>query len=790
MSFIMTPSGREGMKKYGWRDWNKTMTIGTEMVDGEVCVSYFRPPVDHLIQQLAEPAPGAEVHVYQQLPSGCVRLLRRVPSPGKTQHNKLNKVLFDFVIGSLDDASKPPHKYSAISYCWGDLPAESHLVFGDGSYLPITKKAARILARIAVDADHIWLDAVCINQANLAEKELQIPLMANIYRSASSVEVWLGRDEGIPRVFSPAAQNPTTSPNAKFQIEYDPDRHDPFTPYSHQNVVDLIWSPWFERAWVVQELCFARELRYHFGHVILHPLFFDMILKDLKSTRFVDHEKGQLQIPLPPMIRNFQNMRRLRHFLSSGSSSNKALLGRTARLEDILCDFYGLKSTDPRDKVFAMLNFVEPETRQDIKPDYTRHPADVYHDAMESVLFRGTSFRIFGFAGLAASRPIFDDRPNTASWIPDLSTAPEHTVWSAERSPGCFQATAALPPNQAVSLRCFHAFDSRTIAAGLQDKSADGSSIAKLTQSYEHHQAFIVPHGKHIATVTDVLPGDPSQNMAHLPHFLSSAIQKTGSHCKAHTDKAKDFFGKTLIAENPDFQTSDPDGKGFEELCGLLLTTKPHEKTPSKGKGKVKTPETNSEPDKIPEPRSPLSTLFTKDSDHLEARSYVEAMLQEGTGSTRGLFWTVPAPETTDPADNKTQGKSICHLGIGLAANGVQPDDQVWLMVGARVPFILHPLAAPGPYSEPSLGLNPDERVRRAQQASEDCSVDGKAVKCETGMHDGTRVEKRASDEERAEKKDKSASPPCFHLVCEAYVCGIMHAEVDIVETSKTFLLF
>ncbi|KAM7214711.1 Heterokaryon incompatibility protein (HET) domain containing protein [Rhypophila decipiens] len=706
------------------------MTIGTEMVDGEVCVSYFRPPVDHLIQQLAEPAPGAEVHVYQQLPPTCVRLLRRVPSPGKTQHNKLNKALFDFVICSLDDASKPPPKYSAISYCWGDLPAESHLVFRDGSYLPITKKAARILARIAVDADHIWLDAVCINQADLAEKALQIPLMANIYRSASSVEVWLGRDEGIPRVFSPAAQNPTTSPNAKFQIEYDPDRHDPFTPYSHQNVVDLIWSPWFERAWVVQELCFGRQLRYHFGDVILHPLFFDMILKDLKSTRFVDHEKGQWQTPLPPMIRNFQNMRRLRHFLSSGSSSNKALLGRTARLEDILCDFYGLKSTDPRDKVFAMLNFVEPETRQDIKPDYTRHAADVYHDAMESILFRGISFRIFGFAGLAASRPVFDDRPNTPSWIPDLSTAPEHTVWSAERSTGSFQATAPLPPNKAVSL-----------------------NIAKLTQSYEHHQAFIVPHGKHIATVTDVLPGDPSQNMAHLPHFLSSAIQKTGSHCTAPTEKGKNLLGKTLIAENPDCHTSDPDGKGFEQLCDLLLTTKPREKTP-------------------------------------KARSYVEAMLQEGTGSTRGLFWTVPAPETTDPPDKKTQGKSICHLGIGLAANGVQPDDQVWLMVGARVPFILRPLAAPGPYSEPSLRLNPDESVGRAEQASEDCSVDGKAMKCETGVHDDTRVEKRASDEERDDKKDRSASPPSFHLVCEAYVCGIMHAEVDIVETSKTFLLF
>ncbi|KAM7210776.1 Heterokaryon incompatibility protein (HET) domain containing protein [Rhypophila decipiens] len=668
----MTPSGREGVKKYGWRDWNQTMTIGTEMVDGKVCVSYFRPPVDHLIEQLAEPAPGAEVHAYQQLPPGCVRLLRRVPTRDKPQDNK---VVFDFVVCSLEETSKPPPKYSAISYCWGDLPADSHLVFDDGSYLPITKKAARILARIAVDADHLWLDAVCINQTNLAEKALQIPLMANIYRSASSVEVWLGRDEGIPRVFSPAAQNPTTSPDAKFQIEYDPDRHDPFTPYSHKNVVDLIWSPWFERAWVVQELCFGRDLRYHFGDVILHPLFFDMISKDLKSTRFVDYDKGQLQIPLPPMIRNFQEMRRLRQFISKRSDDNNVLPEGAARLEDILCDFYGLKSTDPRDKVFAMLNFVEPEAQDDIKPDYTRHAADVYHDAMESILFRGTSFRLLGFAGLTAPRPLFQDRPTTPSWVPDLSTPLEHT---------------------AVSLKCFHAFDSRAIVACLQDKSAGGADLAKLTQSYEHHQAFIVPHGKHIATVIDVLPGDPSHNMSHLP---------------PPTNIAKDLLRKTLIAENPDCQTGDPDGKGFDQLCDLLVASKP-------------------------------------DSGHPEARSYVEAMLQEGTGSTRGLFWTVPAPESFDEPDKRKHVSTAYHHGIGLAANGVQPGDQVWLMVGARVPFILRPVAAPGPYSEPSLRLNPDE------------------------------------------KKDKSTSPPSFHLVCEAYVCGIMHAEVDIVETSETFMLF
>lgn len=38
----------------------------------------------------------------------------------------------------------------------------------------------------------IWIDAICINQSDEAEKSLRIRLMHKIYRSASHVIVWLG----------------------------------------------------------------------------------------------------------------------------------------------------------------------------------------------------------------------------------------------------------------------------------------------------------------------------------------------------------------------------------------------------------------------------------------------------------------------------------------------------------------------------------------------------------------------------------------------------------------------
>jgi hypothetical protein len=39
----------------------------------------------------------------------------------------------------------------------------------------------------------MWIDAVCINQQNLAERADQVKKMKNIYQMASKVTVWLGQ---------------------------------------------------------------------------------------------------------------------------------------------------------------------------------------------------------------------------------------------------------------------------------------------------------------------------------------------------------------------------------------------------------------------------------------------------------------------------------------------------------------------------------------------------------------------------------------------------------------------
>jgi Heterokaryon incompatibility protein (HET) len=84
----------------------------------------------------------------------------------------------------------PP--YEAISYTWGNS-VKDHLVFFDGRWLPTTRNVHSILHDLSSysRARWIWIDAVCINQNDLEEKNPQVEMMGEIYHTAERVVVWL-----------------------------------------------------------------------------------------------------------------------------------------------------------------------------------------------------------------------------------------------------------------------------------------------------------------------------------------------------------------------------------------------------------------------------------------------------------------------------------------------------------------------------------------------------------------------------------------------------------------------
>jgi hypothetical protein len=90
---------------------------------------------------------------------------------------------------SLDEAPV----FTALSYAWGDASKRT-LVEVNGSTLSITSALDSALRHLRLpDRERrLWIDQICINQADDDEKASQVQLMRQIYSQAENTVAWLG----------------------------------------------------------------------------------------------------------------------------------------------------------------------------------------------------------------------------------------------------------------------------------------------------------------------------------------------------------------------------------------------------------------------------------------------------------------------------------------------------------------------------------------------------------------------------------------------------------------------
>ncbi|KAL9082221.1 MAG: hypothetical protein Q9165_008927, partial [Trypethelium subeluteriae] len=86
--------------------------------------------------------------------------------------------------------------FVALSYVWGDLSVKAE-IYVDNTPVLVTSNLETALRQLRNHSRikqgfMIWIDALCINQADLEERTCQVALMKDIYASAWHVVVWLG----------------------------------------------------------------------------------------------------------------------------------------------------------------------------------------------------------------------------------------------------------------------------------------------------------------------------------------------------------------------------------------------------------------------------------------------------------------------------------------------------------------------------------------------------------------------------------------------------------------------
>jgi hypothetical protein len=175
------------------------------------------------------------LYPYSSLLPGAdsIRLLRLRPPDGETATIRCQ--LFNYSLDSLD---KPPPRYEALSYVWGD-PKSTLPVFIDGYRFDVTLNLHAALLYLRNRAtEWVWVDAICINQRDRQERGHQVRYMAKIYGKAHCVVVWLGQvEDNSDRAFEEIrARNKWSDSSDDRMIK--------------QAVLALLQRPWFRRIWV------------------------------------------------------------------------------------------------------------------------------------------------------------------------------------------------------------------------------------------------------------------------------------------------------------------------------------------------------------------------------------------------------------------------------------------------------------------------------------------------------------------------------------------------------------
>lgn len=381
---------------------------------------------------------------------------------------KTDDYLIHLTLVEVDLSANP--SYEALSYTWaidtefsGPVTgAPSRTVICNGATLDVFKNlhnALFQLQELGWTSNPIWIDAICINQRDDAEKGVQVNMMGDIFRAASRVVVWLGKssfatdialrkahpfftDGNIPQDLSSAWTALSTGADSLIACEA------------------LSWvlsRGWFGRVWTLQETALARKKVYLLGS---QKVPFDKLL----FARVPATSDTSLMATDRMMVR----LRSRVAGLSFARTAHKLLAsGQAFTLEAAVTEARNRRSVDGRDKLFGVLSLCDPADISGLVVDYKKSVQDVFCECAAALLqSKNTGLSLLSLVGqirhgcdlayafhtsyINLFKPEAGFITDLPSWVPDLS-APMRPVPLRDLSALEFSASVSVEPSFTVT---------------------------------------------------------------------------------------------------------------------------------------------------------------------------------------------------------------------------------------------------------------------------------------------------------------------------------------------------
>ncbi|TLD30468.1 hypothetical protein PspLS_01885 [Pyricularia sp. CBS 133598] len=276
----------------------------------------------------------SENYEYERLDlaTDALRLCRLIRRPNDPQEAKVIRCeLFQALLHQVDGVP-----YEALSYTWGcdnaadtnrtqpvvvngfDVPdrdghasgkEEMHIVVINDKKHRVTTNLFHALSNIRLDDEDriIWVDALCINQADDRERGHQVAQMAKTYRCAERVLIWLGSGDATVDIAMRRMEvldrevrtnprpvgHPLASMLMREKIQLDAGDgqyiyshirntagqhvYSPIRQQEKKGVSNLYSAAWFRRIWVIQEAANARSALVIYGRCSVQASTFALV---------------------------------------------------------------------------------------------------------------------------------------------------------------------------------------------------------------------------------------------------------------------------------------------------------------------------------------------------------------------------------------------------------------------------------------------------------------------------------------------------------------------------------
>lgn len=607
-------------------------------------------------------------------------------------------------------------EYTALSYTWESplLTAKSIAAYknaqvnasvkvgGVTKVIRITKSLDEALSTInelrfsgtLQIPEYIWADGLCINQQDKAEKQIQVPLMGEIYSNCTLALVWLGRDETdldgflhIHNLLEPVIRQLET-PGSEAARIFD-------SAWTLQDLesalgggIDLrAWASyvsfyekrrWFSRTWVAQEVAPPSHTIICCGHEVLGWDIIQEVKDFLRGSLAIDLQTLRTVHYARPAGYEIATMSRLKNFMAvfrrSVASPNFGELcpilhdrtGATtseqltyAVLHECLTSIRSLDSKWGHDKIYGVLGIFSKicggnghKLDELVQPNYDLSAQKVFTQVAWLLLRELPSLCVLSSVEDASARRL----KGLPSWVPD---------W-----------TSAITNNSLVSLLSPSA-NASIVSDGYQGYRKLADSLLTLNGGFFDAVADVAESPQ----TSKILNPDKRQRVPVICLRSVFDVCMNGPVTSSHGQSIWEMLWRTMIADRTSTLVNLPvAGDYFSFYISQLLSTHKAkygaDKLYTRTLRQLKRFQGLNNIDSPSEFIIDFFAAMLEDDVHVPQAEPVQkghlafAMLAGLVSIRRRLFRT-----------------NNGHLGMGPLS--MRKDDQIWLMDGAHYPFLL-----------------------------------------------------------------------------------------------------